>query len=171
MFYGVAPRAPLVPVRICDRVLINGLQEEFVRGLDYLINEVEVNVVNISLGMLVLPLGMPARQLIDEAYDKGTILICAAGNTPLPPTVLTPARLLWTLAVAGVGLDGVPWWGSSRGDSVDLSAPADAVGHAETHSADSYNYELGQGTSYAAAMVSGAAALWLALHQDSLTQR
>lgn len=171
MFCGVAPRAPLVPVRISDVVVIDLHEADFVAGLDYLVDEVKATVVNISLGMLVVPAGPNARRAVDNAYDKGTILVCAAGNTPIPPTVLAPARLSRTLAVAGVGPGGVPWSGSSYGDSVDLSAPASAVRHGATQSIGNYRYEVGEGTSYAAAMVSGAAALWLARHRDILGQR
>lgn len=169
-FHGVAPRAPLVPVRVCNFVVIDLLEAPFVEGLNYLVDEVGASVVNISLGGFLLPGTPAARRAIDDAYDKGTIVVCAAGNTPFPPTVLTPARLRRTLAVAGVNLQGAPWSGSSFGDTVDLSAPAAAVRHGLARSDGTFGYDHGHGTSFAAAMVSGVAALWLARHRDTLDQ-
>ena len=169
-FHGVAPRAPLVPVRVCNFVVIDLLEAPFVQGLNYLVNEVRANVVNISLGGFVLPGTPGALRAIDNAYDKGTIVVCAAGNTPFPPTVLTPARLRRTLAVAGVDSKGAPWSGGSFGDTVDLSAPAAAVRHGLARDDGTFGYDQGQGTSFAAAMVSGVAALWLARHRDRLAR-
>lgn len=170
-FYGVAPRAPLVPVRICNFVVIDLLEAPFVKGLNYLVDEVGASVVNISLGGFLLPGTPAALRAIDKAYDKGTIVVCAAGNTPVPPTVLTPARLRRTLAVAGVTLKGAPWYGGSFGDTVDLSAPAAAVRRGLAGDDGTFGYDQGHGTSFAAAMVSGVAALWLARHRDELNQR
>ena len=140
-FHGVAPRAPLVPVRVCNLVVIDLLEAPFVRGLNYLVDELGASAVNISLGGFLLPGTPGALRAIDKAYDKGTIVVCAAGNTPLPPTVLTPARLRRTLAVAGVNLQGAPWSGSSFGDTVDLSAPAAAVRHGLARDDGTFGYE------------------------------
>jgi hypothetical protein len=83
--------------------------------------------------------------------------------------VVAPARLHRTLAIGGITSQDVPWSGSSFGPEVDLSAPAADIRNALAKPGDQFSYANdGDGTSYATAMVSGAAALWLARHRAEL---
>jgi len=83
-----------------------------------------------------------------------------------------PARLNRTIAVGGVTSADVPWAGSSFGPQVDFSAPAADLRRANVgrrSGALTFSYGAGgDGTSYATAITSGAAALWLHLRQDEL---
>jgi hypothetical protein len=75
------------------------------------------------------------------------------------------------MAVAGTNAADAPWRGSSRGGSVDVSAPGELVWRAKRQrAADPTNgIDGGQGTSFAVALAAGVAALWLAHHgRDAL---
>lgn len=155
-FYGVAPRVPHLPLRITDSVVINFAQREFARALDAAVAW-GAGAVNCSLSTF-LALHIPEmKRAINDAYDAGVILICAAGN--YGSVVRAPARWPRTVAVGGVTTDDRPWSGSCYGPEVDFSAPAADLRRAEPETGGYRN--LGKGTSYATAMATGAAALWL----------
>lgn len=166
-FFGVSPKVPVVPVRICDVVLINDRQREFAKAVRHLVDVAGVKVINVSLGIFPASAVKELRKAVDHAYDSGVIMVCAAGNIVQP--VVAPASLRRTLAVAGITSADAPWSGSSFGPEVDLSAPAADIRNALAKPGDRYAYATdGDGTSYAAAMVSGAAALWLSLRKAEL---
>lgn len=166
-YYGIAPKVPLVPVRIANVVLISHAQRELAQALRYLVHDAKVSVVNLSMGFLPRTQMGILDSAIDEAYRAGVILVCAAGQ-PLRH-VVSPAHGRRTLAVAGSTADHVPWGDSAYGSAVDWAAPAKDIHRAEMHRPASPAYaEGGDGTSYAAAITSGAAALWLARHGGAL---
>lgn len=166
-FYGVAPKVPLVPARITDSVWINHRQVEFRDAVRHLIGTAGVQVINVSLGVFVSAIRKELRAAIDEAYEAGVIMVCAAGNIVNP--VVAPARLNRTLAVGGVTAADLPWSGSSYGPQTDFSGYADDLRRANVKAGAKYSYAGGgDGTSYATAMTSGAAALWLAHHAEHL---
>ena len=166
-FYGVAPKVPLVPVRITDSTWINHRQREFAEGLRHLVGTSRAKVVNVSLGIFAAVVAKDLRRALDEAYDAGVIVVCAAGNVVNP--VVAPARLERTLAVGGVTADEVPWAGSSYGPETDFSGYAAGIRRAHVEAGPKFSYVGdGDGTSYATAMTSGAAALWLAHHGAAL---
>lgn len=160
-FRGVAPRVPHVVVRITDSVGINGRQQEFADGLRYLVDDAKVDVVNVSLGVFPPVVAPAMRHALAHAYAKGVIVVCAAGNHVDP--VLPPASLPETIAVAATTWQSLPWHGSSFGPEVDFSAPGAVITKAMAvrSGVGSEIKGTGNGTSYAAAITSGAAALWL----------
>jgi Subtilase family len=158
-FYGAAPGLPLVPVRITDIVLISHAQAEFLEAVDHLLAQ-GVAVINVSMGMPALMATRPLRQAVNRCYDAGTLLVCAAGN--IVNKVVAPACFPRAIAVAGVGPTGKPWSGSSFGSEVAFSAPADQIRRAQVKGTLPIGYVGGgDGTSYAAALTTGTAALWL----------
>jgi hypothetical protein len=166
-FFGVAPKVPFVPVRICDVVLINDRQREFAKAVRHLVDVAQVQVINVSLGIVLSGVIKELKRAVDHAYERGVIMVCAAGN--IVQQVVAPARLHRTLAIGGITSQDVPWSGSSFGPEVDFSAPAADIRNALAKPGDQFSYANdGDGTSYATAMVSGAAALWLALHRSEL---
>lgn len=155
-YFGIAPRVPHLPRRITDMVVIDHAQREFARALTAAVAW-GAGAVNCSLGM-VTPFFFPEiKQAVNAAYEAGVILICAAGNYVDP--VLAPAKWPRTVAVGGVTAADLPWSGSSFGPEVDFSAPAADLRRAEPTTGGYGNG--GDGTSYATAITTGAAALWL----------
>jgi subtilisin family serine protease len=180
---GTAPEAELHALKVMPegRVsdLLAALDECIQRELDL----VSVSVVSDGFSELV-------SQKLQEVRQKGIACIVAAGNTGGP--VAYPATLPWVMAVAAVGklnefpsdsshtLSVIPQLigsdeifsasFSSAGPQVGVSAPGVAV-----ISAVPGGYAAADGTSGAAAHVTGFAALILAHHplfqEDSLRAR
>lgn len=167
-FFGVAPKVPLVPMRITDVVLINHAQRQFAEAVDYAVNTVGAQVINVSLGVFAAVVVGEMKQAVNQAYDAGVIMVCAAGNHV--NSVVAPARLARTVAVAGVTRLDAPWSGSSFGPEVDVSGPAADLRRASTASGKRFSYGFGgDGTSYATAITTGAAALWLTHRRVDIT--
>ena len=166
-YLGVAPRVPLVPVRIANVVLISHAQRELAQAIRYLVRDARVAVINLSMGFLPRLQMAVLDRAIDEAYEAGVILVCAAGQ-PLP-SVVSPAHGRRTVAAAGSTPAGIPWGKSAFGGAVDWTAPATEILRAQTSNSGSPSYAGGgDGTSYAAALTSGAAALWVSRHGAAL---
>lgn len=166
-FYGIAPKVPLIPARITKSVWINDQQPAFAQAMRHLVRHAGARVVNISLGVVLGKVSGELKRAINLAYEAGVIVICAAGN--LVPSVVAPARLSRTVAVGGATRNKRPWSGSSRGVEVDFSSHAAGIWRASTERSGAYVYGGGgDGTSYATAITSGAAALWLAHHGKAL---
>lgn len=168
-FYGVAPKVPLVPVRIANHVWINHAQEELADAVAYLVDDVRVGVISLSMGIFLSAIRKNLRKALNKAYDSGAIVVCAAGN--VVQDVVAPARLSRTLAIGGVALVNnklVPWSGSSHGPEVDVSGPAEGIRRASSRSGKFTYGGGGDGTSYATAMTAGTAALWLCKHASAL---
>jgi hypothetical protein len=168
-FYGVAPKVPLVPVRIANHVWINHAQEEFAQAVAYLVDDVKVGVISLSMGIFLSTIRKNLRKALNKAYDSGVIVVCAAGN--VVQDVVAPARLSRTLAIGGVALVNnklVPWSGSSHGPEVDVSGPAEGIRRASSRRGKFTYGGGGDGTSYATAMTAGTAALWLCKHASAL---
>lgn len=166
-YLGIAPKVPLVPVRIANIVLISHAQRELAQALRYLVHDVKVSVINLSMGFLPRTQVGVLDRAIDEAYLAGVILVCAAGQ-PLRH-VVSPAHGRRTIAAAGSTLGQKPWGQSAYGGSVDWAAPADHIHRAEMRPPATAAYAGGgDGTSYATAITTGAAALWLTRHGNAL---
>ncbi len=166
-YLGVAPKVPLVPVRIANTVLITHAQQELAAALRYLVNEARVSVINLSMGFLPRTQMGVLDKAIDEAYLAGVVFVCAAGQ-PLR-SVIAPAHGRRTIAAAGSTVGSVPWGQSAYGSAVDWAAPAAHIYRAEMRRLSTPAYaDRGDGTSYATAITSGAAALWLARHGRAL---
>ncbi len=160
-FYGCAPKVPHVVVRISNSVLINDQLNSFAKALNYLVNVAQVDTVNLSMGAFPRFLTSQAKAAINNAYSNGVILVCAGGQH-VPP-VVAPACFGRTIAVGGTTSKDQVWAKSSRGPEIDWSAPAADIRRATTKKKDGpFVYgDNGDGTSYATALSTGVAALWL----------
>lgn len=171
---GVAPGTELVPVRVAHRVtLLDYLEYDMpnlvmairhAAGFDRNLVKRRADVITISLG------GAPSRaleQAVTFAEQNGVIVLAAAGNQVRE--VVWPARYDTVVAVGATNVGEEPWTGSSRGKSVDTSAPGEGVWTARTRvtgDQTSNCVEPGNGTSFAVATTAGVAALWLSYHSD-----
>jgi subtilisin family serine protease len=189
---GVAPKAKILPVRVLDRankyddaaVVAAGLRWAVDRGAD---------VVNLSLGGGTRSEALAGALEYAAAHD--VVVVACTGNVTtggLHPEVWYPAREPGVLAVAGLtgapptgatGTDGgtaagggsgggtdTLWAGSLTGPPTVLTAPAvNLIG------ARPGGYWRVQGTSFAAPLVAGVAALvrsrWPTLDAANVTNR
>ncbi len=161
---GVAPGADLVPLRVTRRhgpvpapVLFRAGARRLRDAIRWA-RDIEADVVSISLGWLWSP-SLHAELI--GAVDDGLIVVAAAGN--YTGFVTWPARYPEVIACAGCDRHGRPWDGSAQGPSVDVSGPATGVSRA-CFRQGTPAVGPSAGTSYAAAMVAGVAALWLERH-------
>jgi subtilisin family serine protease len=161
---GVAPEAMLLPIRATKSVaLLRGV------GVAKAVDHARRNgchVISMSLGGVLLSGALEAA--IDAAVKSGMIVMAAAGNwdwarIPLPGKakfVVEPARYRNCIAVAASNADAAPWFGSSRGKKVLISAPGESVWVPALKGGA--NVSRSSGTSYGVAHMAGVAALWLA---------
>lgn len=156
---GVAPEAMLVPIRCTTDVKIfDGTP--LAAAIAHAVS-VGCDVITMSLG------GTPSAAVhaaVRAAIARDAIVLAAAGNCVR--VVVYPARFDDVIAVAGINIADQPWRGSSRGSSVDISAPAELVWRAQRQHIEDPTDTVGagQGTSFAVALTAGVAALWLSHH-------
>ncbi|WP_341721128.1 type VII secretion-associated serine protease mycosin [Micromonospora sp. FIMYZ51] len=148
---GIAPQAKILPIRSfksnsegdTDR-LAESIEKSISAGAD---------IISISAGGN----GVNSRLLraIDAARAANILVVASAGNRPNDAHVIWPAALKGVISVGGVDRRGVHAEVSVVGPEIDIVAPA-----VEIYST-SYDdlYLKGTGTSSAAAIVAGAAAL------------
>ena len=173
---GVAKGAKLVPYRVTRSVMINDTTPLHKALYDAMSEGCEV--ANISLGCPCLP-GRKNGKAVDKAYLEGLIVVAAAGN--VTSEVTYPGRHYRTITAGGVTQKDdkwAPWSGGARGPRVDFCAPADCITRADwvlqnkNSLQDVLNEKQnliwsdvfkgnGDGTSYAAAFISGIACLWI----------
>ncbi|MDG4786545.1 type VII secretion-associated serine protease mycosin [Micromonospora sp. WMMD1102] len=161
-FYGVAPGAEIVPVRVLrdqrrsEEADLSGRIAEAIR---WAVDEAGADVVNLSL---TTP---PTRQLqsaVAHALDRRVVVVAAAGNAGESnaqagqPTF--PAAYPGVLAVAGVNAADAHVQTSTSGDFVDVAAPGERIAGPAV-AGGGYLFTAEGGTSFAAGYVSGLAAL------------
>jgi thermitase len=125
------------------------------------------HVISMSLGGLG---DRSLRQAIQAAVRQNIIVLAAAGN--VVRIVVWPARYPEAIAVAACTADRKRWFHSSRGPTVDVTAPGHNVWRAYINENGNLDARPSSGTSYAVATAAGVAVLWLAFHgRDNLLQK
>ncbi|MDC7123767.1 S8 family serine peptidase, partial [Cellulomonas fimi] len=151
---GVAHRASILPVRVLDAQGY-GTDSRVAAGIAWAVAR-GADVINLSLGG---PATSPAMlDAIRAAVGQGVVVVAAAGNTgtqvPQYPAAYAP-QVRGLLSVSATDDWGALAGWSTWGDTVSISAPGnDMVGPGING-----GYVAGSGTSFAAPVVSGAAAL------------
>lgn len=155
--YGVAKNVSLVSVRTMD-CTGSGYTTDIIAGLNWIINNHSgtKGVINMSLG------GDPSTALdnaVQSAIDAGFVVITAAGNGGTDnigddTCTVSPARHPTAITVAAINSSlQMPAW-TNYGTCVDVLAPGETVpSTTKTGTAGA-----GNGTSFAAPIVSGVAA-------------
>ena len=155
-FYDSTSMASVSPSRWTAYLMAAGIIWAVENGAD---------IINLSSA---LSLDIPIiRAAVKYSWDRNVILITSIGNDfgENDKLIYYPAAYPWSIAVSGVEKTGENWkvWKhSGQGDYIDVAAPADNIFAA----APSYLDRPGMlvqinGNSFAAAVVSGAAAVLL----------
>lgn len=147
---GVAFNCMVMPVKVLDGNGI-GTAADVAQGLAYAADH-GVQVVNMSFGSYVY--SEMLNDAIQYARQRNVILVAGAGNdnTDVPAY---PAAYPDVLAVTATGAQDEKWPGANFGSHVAVAAPGVGILTTAVHG----GYLYGTGTSHAAAMVSGVAAL------------
>ncbi|MEV4540701.1 type VII secretion-associated serine protease mycosin [Micromonospora echinaurantiaca] len=165
-FSGIAPQARILPVRVLPdtrRTNDEALPGQIAQAIRWAVDN-GADVLNLSLVTLPRP---ELADAIEYALDRKVVVVAAAGNRQeqQQDQPAYPAAYPGVIAVAGVDEQGGHVGSSVSGDYVDIAAPGlNIIGPAP--GGDGYIAEPQGGTSFAAAYVSGAAALVRAAYPD-----
>jgi serine protease len=178
---GVAPGAKILPLRALGRC--GGYTSDIADAITWAAggsvagiadNRAPARVINLSLGG-VGSCSATMQKAIQNARARGSVVVVSAGNSNAQASQFTPANCAGVLTVAATGIGGGKASYSNFGSIVSLAAPGgdSSAGILSTLNAGSSgpgadNYVSYMGTSMAAPMVSGVAALMLAA-QPSLS--
>jgi subtilisin family serine protease len=155
---GVGWSAMLMPVKVLDHQG-NGTYLAIAAGIKYAADQ-GAKVINLSLG------GSADSYILKDAcqyaFDKGCVLVAAAGDSGGSAVQFPAAYDALCLAVGASDANDTLALFSNRGPQVDVVAPGVSVFGASFNPArptELRSYDWGNGTSLAAAHVSGAVAL------------
>ena len=158
---GIAPES-MIPPQVLNQqgggrvVGADALAAAIVYGADY-----GAEIINLSLGW---PDEEPLVVIdaITYAVEKGVLLVAAAGNNPGP--ALFPANQEEVMAVSATNRDNEKISSYASGPEIELVAPGVEMRTTRING----SYTTSSGTSFAAPLVSGVAALMLS-HYPNLT--
>jgi PKD repeat protein len=159
---GVAPEANLYAVKVLDSSG-SGSYSDIIAGIDWAVSN-DMDIISMSLGGSTDYIYL--QQACDNAYNKGVLVIAAAGNSGsydgTGDTVLYPARYDSVMAVAATDHYDERASFSSTGPAVEISAPGTYI--YSTYPGGTYSYK--SGTSMACPHISGIAALMISGNPD-----
>lgn len=161
---GIAPGAKILPVKVTTGG--TGDPADIAAGVRWATKH-GATVINVSLSADgTAPSGLVAA--MKYAMRHGSVVVAGAGNGSNGQfDVGYPANIPGVVAVSGTTRSGQFWNGSVSGPEVALAAPADGVVSTGSSAAGSRTgYMKDEGTSDAAAFVSGAAALVWSKYPD-----
>ena len=149
---GTAPHARILAVRAFDPkgASAEGTTFSILKGLDWAV-ENHARIINMSFAG---PSDPALHRSLEAAHKKGVVLIAAAGNAGPKSPPLYPAADAHVIAVTATDADDKLFPLSNRGRHIAVAAPGAQILVAIPDAA----YEVGSGTSYSAAEVSGIAA-------------
>ncbi|WP_320065895.1 type VII secretion-associated serine protease mycosin [Micromonospora sp. RTGN7] len=164
-FSGIAPAARILPIRVLPdtrRTNDESLPGQIAQAIRYAVDN-DAKVINLSLETLPRP---ELAAAIEYALAKRVVVVAAAGNQQQQrDQPAYPAGYPGVIAVAGVDEQGGHVGTSISGDYVDIAAPGHNI-VAPAPNGDGWLTEPEGGTSFAAAYVSGVAALICAAYPD-----
>ena len=174
---GIAANANILPVRALG--MCGGTFEDILAGVLWSSgvniagvppNKTPAKVINLSLGGYG-PCDQSVQEAIDDAIAHGAVVVVAAGNSSLEAIDFTPANCSGVITVGAHAPNGGLTSYSNYGPRIDLTAPGGDLPYNDLIVGLHYEgetvptnptYAFARGTSFAAPMVSGTAALLLA---------
>ncbi|SCL18911.1 type VII secretion-associated serine protease mycosin [Micromonospora inyonensis] len=164
-FTGIAPSARILPLRVLPdtrRTNDESLPGQIAQAIRYAVDN-DAEVINLSLETLPTP---QLAAAVEYALDNRVVVVAAAGNQQQQrDEPAYPAGYPGVIAVAGVDEQGGHVGTSISGDYVDIAAPGHNI-VAPAPGGSGWLTEPEGGTSFAAAYVSGVAALVRAAHPE-----
>jgi len=154
--YGVAPDASILALKACQPKREGGLEarcwtSSLVAALDAAINE-DAQIINMSLAG---PPDSILNKYVELAVSQKRLVVAGAGNGGDQALPAFPAAIEGVLAVTAIDRLNRPYRQANQGDYIDLAAPGVHIITASPGDA----FPASSGTSWAAAHVSGIAAL------------
>jgi len=156
--YGIAPLSTILPVTIFAGSSGTGTEAYFTTGLQYTAGK--ASIVNMSLGS---PTAFGQSAML-AAVRAGQLLVAAAGNSGLanPEWPARYANEIWAngqiIAVGAVdAANKMASFSNKAGDTKNFYLVAPGVGDIGASASSNTGYVSGNGTSFAAPVVSGAA--------------
>ena len=174
---GIAANANILPVRVLGTC--GGTFEDILAGVLWASgvniagvppNKNPAKIINLSLGGFG-PCDQSVQEAIDDALAQGAVVVAAAGNFSLEAADFAPANCSGVITVGAHGPQGSLTSYSNYGQRIDLTAPGGDLPYNDLIVSLHYDgdtvpttpgYAFARGTSFAAPMVSGTAALLLA---------
>ena len=150
---GVAPNVTIMPLKVLSES--GGTLFDLSSAITYAANH-GANVIGMSLGGNSSRIPMALESAINYAYQKGCVLVAAAGNDG-SNELFYPAAYDNVIAVSAIDENNTKASFSNYGDYIDFCAPG--VNILTTWTNGTYAY--GSGTSFAAPFVTGVVALML----------
>jgi type VII secretion-associated serine protease mycosin len=170
-YSGIAPDAQILPIRVLrdqQRSTEGDLPSKIAEAIRWAVDEGHAKVVNLSL---TTEPTTDLRDAIDHALATGATVVAAAGNDGGTGSGGTqtdyPAAYPGVIAVAGVDMADAHVDSSSTGPYVDIAAPGARIAGPAPRGGG-FLFSAEGGTSFAAAYVSGVAAL-VEAYQPNLT--
>ncbi|RYY44589.1 MAG: hypothetical protein EOO06_17880 [Chitinophagaceae bacterium] len=179
---GIAPLTKLIPVNITVNTAgVFGTSAQIAQAIDWAWNTAGADILSNSWG------GGTASSLIQDAIrrastlgrgGKGALVIFSSGNNNsgvaspacFPETIAVGAMSMCFQRKSGNSCDNETFWGGNYGTGLDISAPGVRIATTRvtgTGTAPNADYNLAfNGTSSAAPIVSGVAALILSVNSN-----
>jgi type VII secretion-associated serine protease mycosin len=161
VFHGVAPDATILPIRVLrdeKRSFDEDLPARIATAVRWSVDNGHAGVINLSLTTTPTP---SLADAIAYAIGKGVVVVAAAGNQTDPSQAgqpVYPAAYSDVIAVAGVDQQDEHVSTSDAGSYVDIAAPGVSIAGPAANGGG-FVFTADGGTSFAAAYVSGVAAL------------
>ena len=158
-FHGLAPDAEILSYRVIQSLDKSTSQDSTKPVVDAIRLAVQdgADVINLSLTAIATP---ALESAVNEAYDKGVVVVAAAGNSGVQGDKEYPAAYDHVIAVAGLSPDGTHVDSSSVRPYVDVAAPGELI-DGPAPAGGGFGRLVEGGTSFAAPYVSATAALLL----------
>jgi len=152
---GTAPAARLLAVHAFSTTAATAESTTFniLKGINWSVQE-SVRIINMSFAG---PRDPSLERALKATYDKGIVLIAAAGNAGPKSPPLFPGAIPFVIAVTATDVDDKLFTAANRGKYISVAAPGVDI----LVPAPEGEYQMTTGTSVAAAEVSGIVALLL----------
>jgi len=150
---GAAPGVRILAAHAFSSAASSGTSLNVLKGLDWA-GKAKAHIVNMSFAG---PADAELHDMLTALRANGAVLIAAVGNAGPKSAPLYPAADPSVIAVTATDMDDKPFVQANRGTHIAVAAPGVNI----LAAAPDGGYQMPSGTSFAAAQISGIAALLL----------